>query len=126
VSWLLVAFIPGLLMLATFGLERLEAGLVDDTLTASDVAEFLEQAEPVDVSTLARRGMPEALSCLHRRRAERVDEPADQPGLIEPAAVPPLTTADISTTNEPGFSTPPHTHSRVNRQFEPPRHANRV
>jgi hypothetical protein len=28
VSWLLVALIPGLLMLATFGLDRLEAGLV--------------------------------------------------------------------------------------------------
>jgi hypothetical protein len=27
VSWLLVALIPGLLMLATFGLDRLEAGL---------------------------------------------------------------------------------------------------
>lgn len=33
VSWLLVAFIPGLLMLATFGLERLEAGLDPDRPT---------------------------------------------------------------------------------------------
>ena len=66
-SWLLVAFIPGLLMLATFGLERLEAGLEKDTVTATDVAEFLKQAEPIDVRTLAREGMPEALDCLHRR-----------------------------------------------------------
>ncbi|MBU8807945.1 hypothetical protein [Mycolicibacterium goodii] len=29
-SWLLVALIPGLLMLATFGLDRLEAGLTRD------------------------------------------------------------------------------------------------
>lgn len=51
-------------MLVTFGLQRLEAGLENDTLTARDVAEFLEQAEPIDVRTLAREGMPEALdSC---------------------------------------------------------------
>ena len=61
-------------MLATFGLERLEAGLENDTLTASDVAEFLEQAEPIDVSTLAREGMPEALDCLHRRIGRITDE----------------------------------------------------
>lgn len=96
-SWLLVAFIPGLLMLATFGLSRLEAGLVDDTLTARDVAEFFEQAEAADMSTLAREGMPEALDCLHRRRAE-----------------------------PPGLATPRYRHSRTNRQFGPPRHANRV
>lgn len=57
-------------MLATFGLERLEAGLEKDTLTASDVAEFLEQAEPGDVRVLARDGMPEALEGLNRRIAE--------------------------------------------------------
>jgi hypothetical protein len=45
VSWLLVAFIPGLLMLATFGLGRLEAGLDDDTVSPGDVAAFLEQAK---------------------------------------------------------------------------------
>jgi hypothetical protein len=78
VSWLLVAFIPGLLMLATFGLERLEAGLAKNTLTASDVAEFLEQAEPIDVSTLAREGMPEALDCLHRRIGQVTDEPTQR------------------------------------------------
>lgn len=35
-SWLLVALIPGLLMLATFGLDRVESGLSDDPITASD------------------------------------------------------------------------------------------
>jgi hypothetical protein len=94
-------------MLATFGLERLEAGLVDDTLTASDVAEFLEQAEPIDVSTLAREGMPEALNCLHRRRTEHVTgEPANRPRLTEPATDPLLMTAGTSTAEEPGFSPP--------------------
>jgi hypothetical protein len=107
VAWLFVAFIPGLLMLATFGLERLEAGLVDDTLTASDVAEFLEQAEPIDVSTLAREGMPEALNCLHRRRTEHVTgEPANRPRFAEPATDPLLMTAGTPTAEEPGFSPP--------------------
>ncbi|ORW04041.1 hypothetical protein AWC14_04630 [Mycobacterium kyorinense] len=107
-SWLLVAFIPGLLMLATFGLSRLEAGLVDDTLTARDVAEFFEQAEAADMNTLAREGMPEALDCLHRRRAEyAIDEP-----------MPPVKPS--------GLARPRHRHSRTNRQFGPPRHANRV
>jgi hypothetical protein len=105
-------------MLATFGLGRLEAGLVDDTLTASDVAEFLEQAEPVDVGTLARVGMPEALNGLHRRRTERAtDELTTRPRRAVPA-------------EEPRFSTPRHNHSRdhsrANRQFEAPRHADRV
>ena len=70
-SWLLAAFIPALLMLATFGLQRLESSLEDDTVSASDVAEFLDQAEPGDVDTLAREGMGRALDGLHQRLSER-------------------------------------------------------
>ncbi|MHA7650119.1 hypothetical protein ACX9NE_10285 [Mycobacterium sp. ML4] len=69
VLWLLVACIPGLLMLAALGLGRLERTLAHDTVTATDVAEFLDHAEAVDVRTLAREGMPEALELLHRRQA---------------------------------------------------------
>ena len=58
-------------MLATFGLERLETGLNRDTVSATDVAEFLEQARADDVHTLARDGMPQALACMHRRLHER-------------------------------------------------------
>jgi len=68
---LLVSLIPGLLMLATFGLERVESSLCRDTISATDVAEFLEQAEASDVDTLARDGMDSALDCLHRRLEER-------------------------------------------------------
>jgi hypothetical protein len=71
VSWLLAAFIPALLMLATFGLQRLESSLEDDTVSASDVAEFLDQAEADDVDTLAREGMGRALDGLHQRLGER-------------------------------------------------------
>jgi hypothetical protein len=45
VSWLLVAFIPGLLMVATFGLGRLEASLDGDIVSPEDVAAVLEQAK---------------------------------------------------------------------------------
>ena len=67
-SWLFVGLIPGLLMLATLGLERLESTLHRGYVDAADVAEFLAQAEPRDMRTLARDGMPEALDCLRRRR----------------------------------------------------------
>jgi hypothetical protein len=123
---LLVAFIPGLLMLATFGLGRLEAGLVKDTVTASDVAEFLEQAEPIDVRTLAREGMPEALDCLHRRIGRVTDESPHRPSPAEAATGPFLTAAFISAAQHAGLPRQRHKHSRPNRQFGPPRHANRV
>ncbi len=63
-------------MLATFGLQRLESSLDDDTVSASDVAEFLDQAEADDVNTLAREGMSRALDGLHQRLGER-DWPLD-------------------------------------------------
>jgi hypothetical protein len=126
VSWLLVAFIPGLLMLATFGLERLEAGLEKDTVTASDVAEFLEQAEPIDMRVLAREGMPEALDRLHRRIGRVSAESPYRPGDAEPATDPLLRGAFISAAQRPGLPGQRHNHSQANRQFGPPQHANRV
>jgi hypothetical protein len=63
--------IPGLLMLATFGLERVESSLRRDTISSDDVAEFLQQAEASDVDTLARDGMDSALLSLAQRRGDR-------------------------------------------------------
>jgi hypothetical protein len=110
---LLVAFIPGLLMLATFGLERLETGLDRDTVSATDVAEFLQQAQADEVRTLARDGMPEALDCMHRRLQERdtVEE------------VPPTPISMDEWTNLP---TPLYADNSANPEFQPSRHANRV
>lgn len=125
-SWLLVAFIPGLLMLATFGLERLEAGLENDTLTASDVAEFLKQAEPIDVRTLAREGMPEALDCLHRRIGRVTDESSYLPSRAEPATDQLSAASFMPAPNQPALPRQRHQHSRANRQFGPREHANRV
>jgi hypothetical protein len=122
VSWLLVAFIPGLLMLATFGLGRLEAGLVENTVTASDVAEFLAQAEPIDVRTLARDGMPEALDCMHRRIGRAAGSPEGAGGSADRL----LAAAVISGSGHSGSTGQPHKYSQANRQFGPPQHANRV
>jgi hypothetical protein len=126
VSWLLVAFTPGLLMLATFGLQRLEAGLGNDTLTARDVAEFLEQAEPIDVRTLARAGMPEALDRLHRRIGRVNDESAYLPSRVEAPTDQLSAAAVASGPTPPGSPRRRHRHSRANRQFAPREHANRV
>ncbi|SOJ57775.1 hypothetical protein MSIMFB_05253 [Mycobacterium simulans] len=112
VSWLLVACIPGLLMLATLGLGRLEKALAHDTVTARDVAEFLEQAEAVDVHTLAREGMPEAMDYLHRRQAL---------GLA--AAPAPKTLTGGRHRAEAVFA---GDHSRSNPQLTVTRHVNRV
>jgi hypothetical protein len=113
-------------MLATFGLERLEAGLENDTVTASDVAEFLQQAEPIDMRTLAREGMPEALESLHRRIGRLSDETPYRRGDADPVTDPLLTAAIISVPQHPGLPRQWHNHSQANRQFGPPQHANRV
>jgi hypothetical protein len=78
VSWLVVAFVPGLLMLATFGLQRLESRLNRGCWGAAEVAEFLAQADAGDMTTLARDGMPEAMDCFQRRRTAHI-EPSREP-----------------------------------------------
>jgi hypothetical protein len=110
VSWLLAAFIPALLMLATFGLQRLESSLEDDTVTAADVVEFLDQAEADDVDTLAREGMGRALDGLHKRLGEQ-DWPL-------PAAPAPREMASLPNRLV--------MHHRANPEFQPTRHANSV
>ena len=107
---MLAAFIPALLMLATFGLQRLESSLDDAAVSASDVAEFLDQAEPDDVNTLAREGMGRALDGLHQRLSERewlLDAPT---GARDKASLPNRLVV----------------HHRSNPEFQPTRHANRV
>jgi hypothetical protein len=107
---LLAAFIPALLMLATFGLQRLESSLEDEAVSAADVAEFLDQAEADDVNTLAREGMGSALDGLHKRLGEQ-DWPL----------------ASASAGHE--MSSLPNRlvmHHRANPEFQPTPHANRV
>ncbi|MCV7090852.1 hypothetical protein [Mycobacterium interjectum] len=122
VSWLLVACVPGLLMLVALGLGRLESDLAHDTVTTNDVDDFLDHAEAVDVHTLAREGMPEALEYLHRRQALRL---AESPSAGPRHAAPEFAIA-FGGRDEPGLPTRVGAHSHVNPQFGGARHVNRV
>jgi hypothetical protein len=104
------ALVPALLMLATFGLQRIESSLDNDSVSATDVAEFLDQAEPDDVDTLAREGMGRALDGLHQRLGER----------DWPLAAPTTAREMASLPNRLVM------HHRPNPEFQPTRHANRV
>jgi hypothetical protein len=107
---LLAALIPALLMLATFGLQRLESSLNEDTVSAADVADFLNQAQADDVHTLAREGMSRALDGLHHRLGER-DWPLD--GRTAPR-------------DKASLPNRLYVQHRSNPEFPPTRHANRV
>jgi hypothetical protein len=126
VSWLLAALVPGLLMLATLGLGRLERELTPDSVTTTDVDEFVENANAVDVHTLAREGMPEALDYLHRRQAQRtVDAPP--PGRhAKPDDAGPLFAGDLNLYDEATLPTQMHKHSGANPEVTGTRHVNRV
>jgi|SRR5215469_9865686 len=126
VSWLLVACVPGLLMLATLGLGRLEKEIARDTVTATDVDEFLEQAEAVDVRTLAREGMPEALDYLHRRQAQQLAESPSAESHVGKHRAEIIYARNVNDAGEAGLPTQIHTRSRVNPQFRATRHVNGV
>ncbi|MBI3225022.1 MAG: hypothetical protein HYZ39_08185 [Mycolicibacterium cosmeticum] len=57
-SWLLVAFVPGLLMLATFGLDRLEASLREDTAPPRTEANLLDRVPPPRPLAFETAGLP--------------------------------------------------------------------
>jgi hypothetical protein len=126
VSWLLVACIPGLLMLAALGLGRLEKDLAHKSPTASDIDEFLEYADAVDMHTLAREGMPLALEYLHWRQAQQLAQlpPGGSYGgrhRAEPAFV-----VDFDDRRVADLPTRIHGHPRVNPQFRATKHVNHV
>jgi hypothetical protein len=126
VSWLLVACVPGLLMLAALGLGRLERELAHDTVTPKDVDEFLEHAEAVDMRTLAREGMPEALDYLHRRQAQRLLESPPAGRHARPDDAAPFFAGDVNNHDGAALPTRVHKHSRANPQVTGTRHVNRV
>jgi hypothetical protein len=103
---LLVAFIPGLLMLATFGLDRLEAGLADDTVSETDVTALLEQA-----------------------KADSVRRPLGVRDTTLPDTLPlreSLPERYASADSGAGLPTRVYVHHRSNPQFQPTRQADRV
>ena len=126
VSWLLVACVPGLLMLVTLGLGRMERELAHDTVTPNDVDDFLEHAEAVDVHTLAREGMPEALEYLHMRQAQRLadsPQPASHGGKHRAETI---FARDFNGRYEAGLPTRIYPPPRVNPQFRAAQDVNRV
>lgn len=122
VSWLLAACVPGLLVLATLGLGRLERALARDKTSATNVGEFLDQAEVLDVHTLAREGMPEALEYLHRRQDRQL---AHAPPVGTHHAEPYLA-ANLAGPGYLSLSTSAARQTRVNPEFLAIRHVNRV
>ena len=125
-SWLLVACVPGLLMLTTLGLGRLEREFAHATVTATDVDEFLECAEAVDMHTLAREGMPEALEYLHLREAQRMADPPAPGSYVGRHRAETIFARDFDGRGEAGLPTRIHAHSGVNPQLGGARHINRV
>lgn len=126
VSWLLVAGVPALLMLAALGLGRLESELTHDPRVVADVGDFLERAGGVDMRTLASEGMPEALEYLHRREAGQLPGPVLTGRDGGPRHAAPSFAIGFVDRDEMTLPTRIHGHSHVNPQFRAPRHANRV
>jgi hypothetical protein len=122
---LLAALVPGLLMLATLGLGRLEKELGHASVTATDVDEFLQNADAIDVHTLAREGLPEALDYLHRRQAQRIDSPPSGRH-ARPDDAEPLFGGDLGIYDEADLPTQMHKHSRGNPEVTGTRHVDRV
>ncbi|MCV7230442.1 hypothetical protein H7J73_30985 [Mycolicibacterium komossense] len=109
-SWLLAACVPGLLMLATFGLQRLEAGITDDSVeSAKQLTKLIDAAAP----------RPELPQRAISRRSDH-DFPV----------VPPLRTAFRTVRGtidgEPGLPTRRFAHANANPEFRETPHANRV
>jgi hypothetical protein len=109
VSWLLAVFIPVLLMVATFGLERLEAALEPDDDDEDPLTVLvLHSAPPTD---RAHRPVPAAPHLGHN--PDRLHVHAGSSGLA-------------AFDDEPGLPTRLCSPDVGNPQFQPPRHANPV
>ncbi|MGV0744192.1 hypothetical protein [Mycolicibacterium sp. XJ870] len=106
-SWLLVALIPGLLMLATFGLDRLEAGLTRERPVTK--ARSWPRIPTMSYES-ARVDGPDSLDDLQRRLRERHLAVETLAGGIESERLP----------------TRCYDQHGINPEFQPTRHANRV
>lgn len=98
-TWLLAVCVPGLLMLSTFGLQRLEEALHTERTPADDVTEFLARAA---------KAAPAQASA-------QAETPHRQPGA--PSAL---------SGDEPGLPTRTYAHAQPNPQFHRTQYANRV
>lgn len=79
-SWLLAACIPGMLMLSTFGLQRLESVLHGDRPSATQLVTRLEQAARTAREKAAQRTLTELSGYAASPRLDPVFL-VDEPGL---------------------------------------------
>jgi len=107
-------------------LGRLETEIAHNTVTTKDVDEFLEYAEPVDVHTLAREGMPEALDYLHRRQAQQLSQSPSPAPHVGRHRAETIFAREYQSVVGAGLPSQIQTHPRVNPQFSGTRHVNRV
>ncbi|WP_445167384.1 hypothetical protein ACTXG7_26855 [Mycolicibacterium sp. Dal123E01] len=98
-TWLLAVCVPGLLMLSTFALQRVEEALRVDLNTTDEVTEYLERVAKPAVTPAPPRAE------ITQRRPE----------------VPSLLSHD-----EPGLPTRSYVHAGPNPQFHRTQYANRV
>ncbi|OBH51475.1 hypothetical protein [Mycobacterium sp. E2479] len=125
-SWLLVAGVPALLMLAALGLGRLESELAAGARAVEDADEFPECADGVDMHTMASEGLPEALEYLHRRELAQLPELSTSGRSGGPRHAAPSFAVSFVDRDEMTLPTRIHGHSHVNPQFRAPKHANPV
>ncbi len=104
-TWLLVAFIPALLMLGTFGLDRIESGLIGDSVSPDDVDAVLRRAE-ADCARLPAHGARDEFDTDQPSSLRLAERLSGEPNLGLPARM--------------------YVHHRVNPEFWPTRHADRV
>ena len=113
-------------MLAALGLGRLERELSPHAITTTDVDELLAQADAVDMHTLAREGMPEALEYLHWRQARGLSDPPPTGRHALPRHAAPLIAVESGAGAQTVLPVRIHAHSRVNPQFKFTGSVNRV
>ncbi|GAB2927846.1 hypothetical protein GCM10027047_25700 [Rhodococcus aerolatus] len=65
---LLVVVFPVLLMLFALSMERVESRLKRLSVEEDEVEEFLDSANPAEVNTFVREGLPRALTMFRLRR----------------------------------------------------------
>lgn len=68
VESLLVVVFPVLLMLFALSMERVESRLKRLSVEEDEVEEFLDSANPAEVNTFVREGLPRALTMFRLRR----------------------------------------------------------
>ncbi|AKK29735.1 hypothetical protein [Mycobacterium sp. EPa45] len=98
-TWLLAVCVPGLLMLSTFGLQRLEEALRVERTAADEVTEYLERTAKTPVAQA-----PPGTEIAPRR----------------------VEVQSCLSDDEPGLPTRTYAHARPNPQFRRTQYANRV